>query len=96
MSEQDRLETLRARIDELDHSLVRLLTERARTAAEIGETKRELGIPVQDGAREQDGLARVVAANEGGPIGDETLRRIYEAIMAACLAVQRQAETEQG
>ena len=42
------LEVLRTKIDEIDASLIKLLEERLNIAKEIGEYKKEKGLPVAD------------------------------------------------
>ena len=81
------LERLRHAIDGVDERLVRLLAERAATASSIGEEKRRLGIRVSDQDRETAVLERVTSMNPG-PMSNQDLSRIYEAIIAACSRVQ--------
>ena len=47
------LEPLRARIDEIDASLLRLFQERMDVSAQIAAQKRRDGLPVYDAARER-------------------------------------------
>lgn len=61
----------REKIDGIDRELVRLFAERMQVASEIGEYKREMGLPVLDAARERAKLAAVAdLAPEG--MGDYT------------------------
>ena len=48
------LESMRARINELDIQLADLLSERMRLSEQIGEEKLKLGLPVLDDARERE------------------------------------------
>ena len=80
MSEAD-LARLRARIDELDREIVRLLGERAAVGIEIGRAKASSGRRVmRDAEREAEVLQRVAAANDG-PITDAALRTLYRQII---------------
>ena len=80
MSEAD-LARLRARIDELDREIVRLLGERAAVGIDIGRAKAASGRRVmRDAEREAEVLRRVAAANDG-PITDAALRTLYRQII---------------
>ena len=82
------LESLRALIDSIDEELVAILARRAATAVRIGEAKRALGAKVCDRERESAVIQRVLSANSG-PVSNEDLQAIYEAIIAACSHVQQ-------
>lgn len=73
----------RKRIDELNEELIRLLNKRAGFAAEIGKIKKVAGLPVLDSAREESVLAEVAAkaVEVGGPLGEESIKNIFKAIM---------------
>ncbi|MBO7384338.1 MAG: chorismate mutase [Fibrobacter sp.] len=73
----------RKRIDELNEELIRLLNKRAGFAAEIGKIKKAAGLPVLDSAREESVLAEVAAkaVEVGGPLGEESIKNIFKAIM---------------
>jgi chorismate mutase len=77
------LEDLRQRIDGLDEQLVRLLNERARCALEIGQIKKDMGLPMYQPEREADVLRRVRAASVagGGPLGPEAIVRLFERVI---------------
>jgi chorismate mutase/prephenate dehydratase len=87
---QNGLESIRARIDQMDSQLVELLSRRAATAAEVAQVKR-----VQAGAddyyrpeREAQILRRVMDMNPG-PLSDEELVRLFREIISACLALEQ-------
>jgi chorismate mutase len=84
---------IRRRIDEIDSEIVRLLSERARCALEIGRIKRELGVPVYDPERERQIVERVVRAN-AGPLGEDALRRLYERVLDESRRAERLAAEE--
>ena len=75
------LQRLRERIDGLDEALVRLLVERARLAAVIGQTKRESGLPIHAPDREDAVLGHVTSL-AAGPFGPEEIARVFRTVMA--------------
>ncbi|MDI6774540.1 MAG: chorismate mutase, partial [Verrucomicrobiota bacterium] len=81
------IDELRQEIDAIDEQIVRLLAQRAQVAARIGEKKRELGIPVQNVARENVVLERAKSLNRG-PAGDRAVEAVYRSIIDMCLEVQ--------
>jgi chorismate mutase len=74
------LEELRARIDAVDEELVRLLNERAACALEIGQIKKQRGIPMYQPEREKLVL-RHVRDVSGGPLGPDAIARLFERII---------------
>ena len=82
------LEELRGRIDGLDGEIVRLINERARCAARIGELKRAQGAAVFVPAREKAVYDRVLGLNKG-PLPGPALKAIYREIMSGLLALER-------
>lgn len=77
---QETVKTLRERVNEVDHDLVRLLNERAQLVQEMGAYKQEAGIPLFDPKREEEILSKVAEENPG-PIYDSSMRDIFELIM---------------
>lgn len=84
------IERLRRRIDELDRQLVELLNERTRCALQIGQLKRQAGLPLYQPDREQQVLAHAEAINRG-PLSARALRRLFERILDEARAVERLA-----
>ena len=88
----DKLEQLRAQIDQLDKRLLEIISERAKCASEVGALKRDSG---QDDCqfyrpeREANVLRRVAELNPG-PLSNEEMARLIREVMSACLAVERQ------
>ncbi len=76
----ERIQALRARVNEVDGELVRLLNERARLVQELGAFKIEQGLPLFDPRREEQ-ILRKVADENPGPIYDSSMRDIFELIM---------------
>ena len=71
----------RKRIDELNLRLLEALNERARCAQAIADIKKKKMLPVLDGDRERQVIESVLAGN-AGPLPDDSVRRIFECIMA--------------
>jgi chorismate mutase-like protein len=82
------LNELRRAIDEIDSRLAELLNERARLAIKIGRAKSQMGAPLVAPEREVQVLERV-AQESRGPLRQDDLRRIFEAIIAASAALER-------
>jgi chorismate mutase len=71
----------RKRIDELNLRLLETLNERARCAQAIADIKKRKMLPVLDGERERQVIETMLAEN-AGPLSDDSVRRIFECIMA--------------
>ncbi len=90
MSDNDKLEPIRRRIDEVDRKLMELISERATLATEVAEAKKdndETGSYYRP-EREARVLRRVIEENSG-PLADEELARLFREIMSACLALEQ-------
>jgi monofunctional chorismate mutase len=74
------LDELRAKIDEVDQQLLRLLHQRVALVMAVGEYKRERDIPVYDPARERALLERLSKGAEP-PLDAHTVRSIFERIV---------------
>ena len=72
------IERLRARIDEIDREIIRLLDERMEVASRIGDVKATLGVPVLDRDREREVLERA-----------GKFKPVFEAILEVSRNVQR-------
>ncbi|GAB4235540.1 MAG: chorismate mutase [Acidobacteriota bacterium] len=79
----------RAKIDELDRKLVRLLVERAACAVEIGRIKLERGEGVYDPQREEEVMANV-KAHRDGYLDDKAIQRIFERIIDETRRIERE------
>jgi chorismate mutase len=71
---------LRAQIDEVDCRIVKLLNERADLALAIRALKPKVNWGLYDPKREEQIFAQLSACNDG-PLFDDNLREIYEAIL---------------
>lgn len=74
------LDELRRSIDAVDQEILRLLHERIRLVMQVGEYKRQRGIPVYDPERERLLLERLSSAAES-PLDGPTIRRIFERLV---------------
>ncbi|MFQ5659199.1 MAG: prephenate dehydratase [Gammaproteobacteria bacterium] len=89
MSNDSKLEEIRARIDEVDSKLVRLISERARLATEVAKIKNnEDDDTYYRPEREAQVLRRVIELNEG-PLSEEEIARLFREIVSACLALEQ-------
>ena len=78
----------RERINEIDRKLVELLNERSKCAIEIGRLKKALTIRVYDPEREREVIRRIREQN-GGPLDDEGLQRLFERVIDECRRIER-------
>lgn len=81
------LNALRAQVREKDAAIVRLLSERAALAVDIGHLKRREGRDVYDPAQESL-VYRSLPEMNAGPLPDAALRHIYREILTASRALQ--------
>jgi len=87
---QNGLEQIRARIDQVDTQLVELLSRRAALVAEVAHVKRAQGgnNDFYRPEREAQILRRVMETNPG-PLSGEELARLFREIISACLALEQ-------
>lgn len=78
----------RKKIDQLDRRLVRMLSQRARAAQQIGRLKRRTRMAIYEPQRERVILDNVRRANRG-PLSDRQLAEIYGRIIRAMRELQR-------
>jgi chorismate mutase / prephenate dehydratase len=82
------LAPLRARIDELDQQIIRLLNERAKVVVEVGKVKQTGDNPIYVPERERQVLDQVRSYNEG-PLPDACLEAIWRELMSGSFALER-------
>jgi len=90
MIDEDLLNKLRQKIDQVDDSLLTLISERGRLAQEVAKAK---GEPPKQGGyyrpdREASILRRILEQNDG-PLADEEMARLFREIISACLALEK-------
>ena len=79
---------LRVEVDRLDKELVALLNRRAELSTQIGQVKDRQGLEIWSPAREEEVLAKALAASKG-PMPPETIRLVFREIMSSSRALQR-------
>jgi chorismate mutase/prephenate dehydratase len=80
------LAELRAQIDAVDDSLLKVLNQRAELARAVGQLKQ--GSKVYRPEREAQVLRRTLARNPG-PLKKEALERVYAEVISACRALEQ-------
>jgi chorismate mutase len=79
------LASYRERISAADDGVLLAVNDRLKLVAELHSHKRRSGLPLFDGAREHDVIARAVARN-GGPLSDDGVRQLYALLLPLCTA----------
>ncbi|MGD9045481.1 MAG: chorismate mutase [Desulfobacterales bacterium] len=79
---------LRQAIDEIDEKIMELINQRLSLAKQVGDFKKQGGIQITDSNREKKIVSRLLEKNKG-PVSDNGLRNIFEAIIAEGRDVQR-------
>lgn len=79
---------LRDTIDEIDEKILDLINQRLLLAAQIGAFKKQSGVQITDSEREKEVMNRLLEKNRG-PLVANSLRHIFEAIIAEGRNVQR-------
>src|ERR1700721_2390232 len=82
------MKSLRTTIDKLDLQILRLVTERADAAGDIGKLKNENSTAVFSPVREEEVLKNVLEANKG-PLDEITIRAIFREIISGSRALQK-------
>jgi len=89
MSEQESLESIRARIDALDEELLKLISERARCAQAVAKVKREADPQAEFYRPEREAqILRKIQEKNPGPLDSEEVARLFRELMSACLALE--------
>lgn len=81
------LDDIRSQIDDIDHSLLDLLSRRADLVHEVGLVKKRDGLQIYAPDREEALLRKLVALNHGR-LPEKSIRAIYREIMSAALALE--------
>src|SRR5271170_3820148 len=88
-AEPPSLEILRARMDEINLKILRLISARASVATEIGRLKHLDGGEVYQPIRVRAIIEKMIAENPGPLTGDQ-VKRIYVEIISACRALEHE------
>lgn len=91
MKDQDKLGDLRAKIDEIDEKVLKLISKRASYAIKVGETKAAGNKLVYVPERERAIYKRLTALNDG-PLSDEAVRNIFCEIISASRSLEKRLE----
>src|SRR5271169_2169996 len=83
------IETLRARMDEINLKILRLISARASVAIEIGRLKHHESGEVYQPVRERAIIEKMIAENQW-PLSNEQVKRIYVEIISACRALEHE------
>ncbi len=84
----DRLDRLRRRIRNLDAALLGLMAERMELAREVGQEKRQAGIPLRDFEVEKRVLARAAASADALGLAPELARGVMQQLVEEARRVQ--------
>ena len=87
-----RLRELRERIEQIDRTLIGLIAERVGLAREVGDAKRELGVPTLDPAREAQVVRRAGELAREAGVGDEDVRYIFWHLIGLSRRAQMEGE----
>ncbi len=89
-SEQEKLQAIRNRIDELDTQIQALINERAGCAQQVAEIKIQSGESDHFYRAEREAqILRTIEERNSGPLGGDEMARLFREIMSACLALER-------
>lgn len=81
------IEDWRAKIDELDQRLLKLLSERAEYVLAVGRIKNERNMEVFDPDRERQIIRSILRENKG-PLDEDALRRIFQCVIDECRRIE--------
>lgn len=76
------LQSVRKELQRLDRDLVKLLSDRARSAQKLATLRQSNGAPLYDLVEEQQALAEFLAQNKG-PLSEGAVRAIFRDVLAA-------------
>ncbi|MCB1785121.1 MAG: prephenate dehydratase [Chromatiaceae bacterium] len=89
MSEQQQLAEIRDRIDEIDRQIQELLNARAEAAKAVAQIKQAAdGSAVFYRPEREAQVLRAIKERNAGPLGDESMARLFREIMSECLALE--------
>ena len=80
--------TIRRKIDAIDEQIILLLKERMNQCKNIGEIKREIGIPVKDKRREDEVYIHIMAKALESGLDPQKIEAIFKEIIALSVFVQ--------
>jgi len=87
-----RLEECRTRLDEIDESLVKLLSDRMAASRAIGELKKDAGVAIVQSGRWEKVLEKVCSQAAVAGLGEEFIKKIFNLIHEESVSVQNHIE----
>mgnify|MGYP001287006692 CR=1 FL=1 len=91
-SSEERLQRIRQRIDAIDSEFLKLLTDRAKLAAEVADIKAAQKNPVYYRPEREAQILRSIVERNQSLLPDREVARIFRSIMTACLNLQKPLE----
>jgi len=82
------IDDIRREIDRLDSELLRIFNQRAGLALQIGELKKQLGLPIYDPSREKRIFEKMKTDNPG-PLDDGAIVRLFERVIDESRRLER-------
>jgi chorismate mutase/prephenate dehydratase len=93
MSNNDKLDDLRDKIDALDQQIQDLINQRASCAQDVASVKLAENSDSHFYRPEREaGILRKISDRNQGPMSDEEMVRLFREIMSACLALEKPLE----
>lgn len=87
MEKEEKIESLRRKIDALDGDILSLLNKRAEIALDLGKIKSEMNMDYYIPQREEEVL-RHLERESSGPFPRWAIRCVYREVLSACRALQ--------
>jgi chorismate mutase len=87
------IDDFRREIDQIDSELLKIFNRRASLALQIGEIKKDIGLPVYDPAREKKIFQRMLDENRG-PLDDQAIVRLFERVIDESRRLERVRTSE--
>jgi chorismate mutase len=85
----ENIQTLRKRIDEIDDQILKALSERVTVCRQIGECKKQQGLPVRDQSREKEVYVKVKEKAAKIELEPAQIEAVYREIVNMCSDVQK-------
>lgn len=83
------LDILRQNIDSLDDSIINLLAKRLRVVCQVGEYKRQKGLPSIDKSRWKEVLTSKMAKAKTLGVNPQLVKKIYDLIHIEALKIEK-------
>ena len=84
----DRIDEIRKEIDLIDNQLLRLFSERASLAIDLGQIKKERGLEIYDPDRELEIIEMMLKQN-GGPLDEKAVRGLFQRLIDESRRVEK-------